>query len=263
MKKLSIHAPLIQEAETKELSNLQKDWREYFGAKLAKFGVESPAELDEEKKKEFFNDLKKDWERGQGVKAEAKDELEKDKEKAEDKKAEEPAEDVADLKGSPEEKLKELTKEGEEAINEFGGDFTKEYDGFIILDVPNQKAYKFRYIKGVKGVKAENEAIAKVMKKTGQPRAHFMVHGSIQKGEFDKTDKHPNFGPIKIEVLESVNEAEVKTEAEFKEYAQKVLKKAHPDDFDEDKANKTIDGILKKADGDFGAAVGILTSSLG
>ena len=32
----------------------------------------------------------------------------------------------------------------EEFINEFGGDFTKEYDGFIILDVKDQKAYKFR-----------------------------------------------------------------------------------------------------------------------
>lgn len=95
----------------------------------------------------------------------------------------------------------------EEFINEFGGDFTKEYDGFIVLDILDQKAYKFRYIKGTKGVKAEDAAIAKVMQKTGKPRNVFMVHGSIKKGEFDKTDTHPNFGTTKIEVLESVNEA--------------------------------------------------------
>jgi|694.fasta_scaffold04191_38 hypothetical protein len=93
----------------------------------------------------------------------------------------------------------------EEFVNEFGGDFTKEYDGFIVLDVKDQKAYKFRYIKGTKGVKAEDAAIAKVMQKTGKPRNAFMVHGSIKKGEFDKTDTHPNFGTTKIEVLESVD----------------------------------------------------------
>ena len=42
-----------------------------------------------------------------------------------------------------------------------------------------------------------------------------------------------------------------------------VLKKAHGDDFDEEKATETAEGILKKADGDYGAAIGMLTSSLG
>ena len=61
-----------------------------------------------------------------------------------------------------------------------------------------------------------------------------------------------------------VNEGkEIKSDSEFKEYAMALLKKAHPDDFDEDKANATVEGILKKCDGDFGAAVGMITSSLG
>lgn len=86
----------------------------------------------------------------------------------------------------------------EEFINEgfLSGDLTKEYDGFIVLDVKNQKAYKFRYIKGTKSVKVENEAIAKVLKAT--PSAACMVNGSIEKGEFDKTDKHAG---LKVEVL--------------------------------------------------------------
>lgn len=87
-----------------------------------------------------------------------------------------------------------------EEFNEgfLSGDLTKEYDGFIVLDVKNQKTYKFRYIKGTKSVKAEDEAIAKVMKATGEPRGVFMVHGSIKKGEFDKTDK---LAGLKVEVL--------------------------------------------------------------
>jgi hypothetical protein len=60
-----------------------------------------------------------------------------------------------------------------------------------------------------------------------------------------------------------LNEAKIKTEEEFKEYAQNLLKKAHKNDYDENKAEKTIDGILKKAKGDLGAAVGILTAGLG
>ena len=60
-----------------------------------------------------------------------------------------------------------------------------------------------------------------------------------------------------------VNEAEIKSEDEFKDYAMTVLKKAFGDEFDEAKAGEVVDGILKKCDGDFGAAVGMLTSSLG
>lgn len=140
-----------------------------------------------------------------------------------------------------------------EEVNE--GDMTKDYDGFIILDLKGQKTYKFKYVKGNSNVKVENDAIDKVVKSTGLSRSNFAVHGFVKKGEWDKND---------TPVLESVtNEAEVKSDADFKEYAEKVLKKAHGDKYDEAKAAKTIEGILKKADGDYGAAVGIINSSLG
>ena len=76
MKKLSTQAPLIREAEERELSALQKDWREYFGAKLNKFNAKSPADMSEDEKKAFFNDLKKDWERGKGATAAGKKDIE-------------------------------------------------------------------------------------------------------------------------------------------------------------------------------------------
>lgn len=69
---------------------------------------------------------------------------------------------------------------------------------------------------------------------------------------------------ISYELYESVvTEAEVNSDEEFVEYANTVLQKAFGEDFDEAKAKKVIDGILSKADGDYGTAVGMLTSSLG
>lgn len=44
-----------------ELSKKQKEYQDFFQSVLKKFGVESPAELDDEKKKEFFNYVDKNW----------------------------------------------------------------------------------------------------------------------------------------------------------------------------------------------------------
>ena len=60
-----------------------------------------------------------------------------------------------------------------------------------------------------------------------------------------------------------VNEAEVNSDEEFNEYATTVLQKAFGEEYDEAKAKQVIDGILAKAKGDYGVAVGMLTSSLG
>lgn len=60
-----------------------------------------------------------------------------------------------------------------------------------------------------------------------------------------------------------VNEAEVKSAEDFKEYAFAVLQKAFADKFDEEKAQEVVDGLLAKHGEDYGAAVGALQSSLG
>jgi hypothetical protein len=57
----------------KELSPLQKKFREYFQAMLDKFGVESPAELDEDERVDFFNAVAMFWEKGKGPKKDPKD----------------------------------------------------------------------------------------------------------------------------------------------------------------------------------------------
>jgi hypothetical protein len=94
-----------------------------------------------------------------------------------------------------------------EDVNE--GDMTKDYDGFIVIDYKTKKNYKFRYIKGTNNVKVEDEAIAKLMKDTRQPRATFAVNGLVRKGEWDKSD---------AQVLESANEA--KDMSYWKQYAE-------------------------------------------
>jgi hypothetical protein len=63
--------------------------------------------------------------------------------------------------------------------------------------------------------------------------------------------------------VEMANEAEIKSDDEFKEYAFTVLQKAFGEDFDEAKAQEVVDGILGKVDGDYGKAAGILQASLG
>lgn len=58
---------------------------------------------------------------------------------------------------------------------------------------------------------------------------------------------------------ESLNEAEINSDAEFKEYATKVLKQMHGNDYDEAKGNDVIDGLLSKKKGnDYGALIGML-----
>ena len=53
--------PSVNEAKVK-LSKLQLAYREFFIAKLAELGVKSPVEIiGDEKRKEFWNNVKKDW----------------------------------------------------------------------------------------------------------------------------------------------------------------------------------------------------------
>lgn len=91
MKKFSEWIGTIREAEDSKKSDLKQSYQDYFEAKLSKYGVESPADLDEEKKKEFFNEIAADWDAGKGVKPAAKDKVEKEKDEAGVEEAEIPA----------------------------------------------------------------------------------------------------------------------------------------------------------------------------
>jgi len=81
----------------------------------------------------------------------------------------------------------------------------------------------------------------------------------------EKGSKYVNLYVESADTVEApeVNEAEVKSDEDFKEYAFAVLGKAFGDKFDEEKAQEVVDGLLSKHGEDYGAAVGALTSSLG
>lgn len=68
------------------------------------------------------------------------------------------------------------------------------------------------------------------------------------------------------ESLVSESEKTIKSEEDFREYAENKFKEVFGDDLDEDKMNETIDGILKDYEddvenGNWGKLVGILNKS--
>ena len=71
------------------------------------------------------------------------------------------------------------------------------------------------------------------------------------------------FRKIATNKLGKVNEAEIKSADEFKEYAMKMLKDAFGADFDEAKATEVADGLISKYGEDYGAMVGALQSTMG
>lgn len=65
----------------------------------------------------------------------------------------------------------------------------------------------------------------------------------------------------------TLNEAEIKDEKAFREYAHAKMKEVFGDDYDEKKADEMVDGILKDNKelvdkGDWGALVGVLNKGV-
>jgi len=60
---------------------------------------------------------------------------------------------------------------------------------------------------------------------------------------------------------DEISEGEIKSDSQFRKYAKKLLQKAFGDDFDLDKAEKTINGLIKKYD-EYGAMIGAIKSAL-
>lgn len=121
MKKFSEWIGPIREAQVNEASELQKSYQDYFKAKLAKYDAKSPADLSDEEKSKFFNEISAEWESGQGVKpaaakkvkeeeVEAGEKAKKEAVEEKEKDTKRPAKDVTELTGSAEDKLKNLTK---------------------------------------------------------------------------------------------------------------------------------------------------------
>ena len=63
------HLKLFEEFNNinEELSNLQEEYRRYFKFMLDCYNVKSPSKLPDNKKKEFFANIKKYWVKGKGA----------------------------------------------------------------------------------------------------------------------------------------------------------------------------------------------------
>ena len=97
-----------------------------------------------------------------------------------------------------------------------------------------------------------------------QSKVFFEYLQNLKEAELTKADVKKMVKSETKELEKKAGQDEVTDEKSFREYALSVLKKAHPKDFDQDIADKVIDGLVSKVeDGDWGAAIGRLTSGLG
>jgi hypothetical protein len=121
-----------------------------------------------------------------------------------------------------------------------------------------------------------NEQKLQKVAKTKEDQAHkfnelyenklkqFGVTSPIELNEEQSAEFFDYIKSISIVNEGKVNEADIKNEKDFKEYAETLLKKAHGDKYDQKIADKVIAGISKDVKGDdWGAAVGKITSGLG
>ena len=156
----------------------------------------------------------------------------------------------------------------------------------------NQSEEFFNYLKSIKvdtGEETKTEEVVKVEEAKADVEEHHTADPNdkyeVKPCDVPGTPFAVYEGPVRVECFETkeeaqayadkqnkeqgldeavINEKDVTDEKSFREYAESVLRKAHPDDYDEKIANKVIDGIASKVkDNDWGAAVGRLTSGLG
>ena len=228
MKKFTQWVDVIREAEERQQSELQKSYKDYFSAKLNKFGAKSPADLNAEQKTEFFNEIKKDWEIGTGAKPAGKKDIED-----------------------------HGVKESEEFDLSEGAFYRlprKMIQDELWLTTKNLQNF---FNNASAGTDVDPGVLDTIIKSLGNIKKELKkftnvedVKGSVYESEgFDFSD--------------DLNEADVKNAKDFEEYAMAILKKQHGDDFDEAKAKKTVSGLTAAAekDGDWGAAVGKLQNA--
>lgn len=106
-------------------------------------------------------------------------------------------------------------------------------------------------------------SIANRVVSLGEPEKHEEEEGEVLVTSDQDITQKPKTSKDETSVQATVVvEAKVTSEKDFEEYAMAVLKKAHPDNFDQEIADKVVADLKAKYKGDFGAMVGALTSGL-
>lgn len=317
MKKFTTTVGVIRDINEKELSELQKSYREYFGAKMEKFGVKSPAELTEDQKKDFFNEITKDWEKGKGATEAGKKDVEEhgvtESEELNEAGVSDSADNLADSLKKNESHFATFLKPKKMNVELSGNvvtltpasksfTITADYNKKTVIATakpayPESVSYVeiLEFFKSRTGFSVTNESeevnegvyskttkkfdLETAKKKTGQILSVIRSGAGIgfcqinKEGDkaflIIKADKDDQYDIEKIlsesEVIDEskVNEKDIKSAADFKEFAMDKLKKQHGDDFDEAKADKVIKALSDEAEesGDWGAAVGKLNKA--
>jgi hypothetical protein len=100
--------------------------------------------------------------------------------------------------------------------------------------------------------------------KAAEPKKHAEVEGEILVTQDQEIEEEPETAEDNPEEHATVVvEKEISSEKEFEEYAMTILKKSHPDNFDQEIADQVVSGLKSKYKGNFGAMVGALQSSMG
>lgn len=187
-----------EEKKLQEKSGAQKEYADFFLKLLQKYDVSSPNDLDDAKKKEFFDEVSKGWDKG-------------------------------------------VTAAGEKMIDEslIEGIEPELITYAASLSVEERNGFLGTY----HSAKRENKTSFEFKGKVYEIKAKKAITPKVNEG--------------------NINEADIKDDEGFKEYAKELLKKAHGDDYDDAKAEDTIKGLLGKKEGDdYGKLVGILQNSL-
>jgi len=230
MKKFTEWVGVIRQAELNEASELQKSYQDYFKRKLDKFGAKSPAELSEDDKKKFFNEITTEWEKGKGLKDGVKEGIDFNINESET------ADSLANFLNKEQKHFAAFLKPKNMSVSNSGGVVTiKPASGSFTITVDFNKS---------------------TIDSTGKP-PHPESVSYVEIITYIK-------GRTKFKVLnESIDEAEIKSAEEFKKFAEDKLKKVHGDNYDEAKAAEVIKGLSDEAEksGDWGAAVGKLNKA--
>ena len=138
----------------------------------------------------------------------------------------------------------------------------KEMGAKTILDLNEEDLEKFNsYVKSLKEDLSKGDVKKMVKDETKD------LEKKVDKAEDAAKDAEKKADAAEKDADKAKSKAgqdEVTDEKSFREYAEGVLKKAHGDDYDEKIGNKVINGLIDKTkDGDWGAAIGRLTSGLG
>ena len=226
-RKAAMETKLREEASAKRTTEAQR-----FADLLAEYEVTTVAEIAEEQRTEFFAKLV-----GETDKVETEGNAFGDAVR----KAKEAGEDEFTVGGET-----YKVKESNESVNE-----------------EVSKTYKIPTQKGTLHIEVEEDAAGAIVDVIFNRVDLSTTNIQYSTGDVEITQRKKKV-KLKESVEEAkVEEADVKSAEDFKEYAFAVLKKAFGDDFDEAKAQEVVDGLTDKHGEDYGAMVGALQSSLG